>query len=173
MDPDIPPFTLDYVTTEQTTFITIHGDRYINRSVPIRSSVNMSCYYDGTSIFSNRFISTCCNKPLSQSIYPISLSVSQVLSILFNFTFIIKDEVFRLGRNPYEGHLPLTCTYFHHLKKAKWAWTDPFTNKIHQSLPNCMAECKSNPPPSSNSVQTNWTQVSWVNRNMYQACILF
>ena len=47
MDPEIPPFTLDYVTTEQTTFISIQGDLYINRSVPIRSTVNMSCLYDG------------------------------------------------------------------------------------------------------------------------------
>ena len=47
MDPDIEPFTLDYVTTEQTTFITIQGDRYLNRSVPIRSTVNMTCYYEG------------------------------------------------------------------------------------------------------------------------------
>ena len=47
MDPNIAPFTLDYVTTEQTTFIKIEGERYINRSVPIRSTVNMSCFYDG------------------------------------------------------------------------------------------------------------------------------
>lgn len=47
MDPNILPFTLDYVTTEHTTFITIEGDRYVNRSVPIRSSVNMSCLYEG------------------------------------------------------------------------------------------------------------------------------
>ena len=47
MDPEIPPFTLDYVTTEQTTFITIQGDRYLNRSVPLKSTVNMSCYYEG------------------------------------------------------------------------------------------------------------------------------
>ena len=47
MDPEIEPFTLDYVTTEQTTFITIQGDRYLNRSVPIRSTVNMTCYYEG------------------------------------------------------------------------------------------------------------------------------
>ena len=47
MDPDIPPFTLDYVTTEQTTFIRIEGERYINNSVPLRSTVNMSCFYNG------------------------------------------------------------------------------------------------------------------------------
>ena len=47
MDPEIEPFTLDYVTTEQTTFITIQGDRFLNRSVPIRSTVNMTCYYEG------------------------------------------------------------------------------------------------------------------------------
>ena len=47
MDPEIKPFTLDYVTTEHTTFITIQGDRFLNRSVPIRSTVNMTCYYEG------------------------------------------------------------------------------------------------------------------------------
>ena len=47
MDPEIEPFTLDYVTTEQTTFISIKGDRFLNRSVPIRSTVNMTCYYEG------------------------------------------------------------------------------------------------------------------------------
>ena len=51
MDPEIAPFTLDYVTTEQKMFIKIQGDRYINRSVPLRSSVNMSCFYEGRSQF--------------------------------------------------------------------------------------------------------------------------
>ena len=55
MDPEIPPFELDYVTTEQKMFIKIQGDRYINRSVPLRSSVNMSCFYEGKQLFKECF----------------------------------------------------------------------------------------------------------------------
>ena len=60
MDPEIPPFTLDYVTTEQTTFISIQGDLYINRSVPIRSTVNMSCLYDGKYNDNNSYTTNIC-----------------------------------------------------------------------------------------------------------------
>ena len=74
-----------------------------------------------------------------------------------NFT-ILTGEIFRLGDEAMDSPMLLTCSYFHDLKSAKWAWTDPFTQQQHRTLPQCEAMCKSNPPLDA-SVRTNWTTV--------------
>ena len=71
---------------------------------------------------------------------------------------ILTGEIFRLGEEAIDGPMLLTCSYFHDLKSAKWAWTDPFTQQQHRTLPQCEAMCKSNPPLDA-SVRTNWTTV--------------
>ena len=70
-------------------------------------------------------------------------------------------EVFRLGDEAFEEPLSLTCQYFHDIKMAKWAWTDPFTQQVHQTLPNCDARCKKNPPLREKTIRSNWTRVSF------------
>ena len=71
---------------------------------------------------------------------------------------ILTGEIFRLGDEAIDGPMQLTCSYFHDLKSAKWAWMDPFTQQQHRTLPQCEAMCKSNPPLDA-SVRTNWTTV--------------
>ena len=80
------------------------------------------------------------------------------------YTFFILGEVFRLGNEHWEDPLPLTCRYFHDIKKAKWSWTNPFTNEVYQSLPFCEARCQNNPPLREKIIRSNWTRVSY-NRN--------
>ena len=79
---------------------------------------------------------------------------------MFPMFFHIKGEVIRVGKQPLADPLPLTCTYFHDIKSAKWAWLDPFENEIHRTLPICNAMCNDD-PPLRNFVRTNWTQVSY------------
>ena len=80
------------------------------------------------------------------------------------YTFFILGEVFRLEDEHWEDPLPLTCRYFHDIKKAKWSWTNPFTNEVYQSLPFCEARCQNNPPLREKIIRSNWTRVSY-NRN--------
>ena len=73
---------------------------------------------------------------------------------------IIKEqEVFKLGDHELKDTLALTCTYFEDTTSAKWAWVDPFTKEIHQTLPKCEAICKKDPPLKANVVRSNWTRV--------------
>ena len=84
-------------------------------------------------------------------------------------------EIFRLGDEAIDGPMLLTCSYFHDLKSAKWAWTDPFTQQQHRTLPQCEAMCKSNPPLDA-SVRTNWTTVFsiyYVSQNVFQYPIIY
>ena len=71
--------------------------------------------------------------------------------------------MFKLGDHAFKDTIPLTCTYFEDINSAKWAWVDPFTNQIHQTLPNCEAICQDDPPLKANVVRSNWTRVCITN----------